>query len=102
MVLRKPAAASAAVLAALTIAVPAAGASAAVAAPAVRTAPVVLHGHHNAVRHGQREIAAGFDPGSLFCDFLVHQLIAAAQSGNLPLANAIANVTIYLCPNPAI
>jgi hypothetical protein len=74
---RKPLATLAAVTAALALAVPAASASAATTAPAVRTASV------------------GLDSGSLTCQLLVDQLRFAEMTGNTLWANSIANVLFY-------
>jgi hypothetical protein len=81
------------VAAALAVAVPAASASATTTAPAARTAHFGLPG-----------FGGGFPVGgsSLTCLFLQGQLIGAVHTGQLALANALANTVIYLCPNPAI
>jgi hypothetical protein len=77
---RKPMAALAAATAALALAVPASGASA--APPVARTAgPFGAHGP--AI------------PGSLPCQSLIRQVRFSLATGNTPLANVFSNVFIY-------
>ncbi|MCW3062981.1 MAG: hypothetical protein JWN32_153 [Solirubrobacterales bacterium] len=78
---RKPLAALAAVTAALALVVPAASASAATTAPAVRTAAVGVGGPLVA--------------GSLPCQILVGQIRFAALSGNTVWENVLSNVFVY-------
>jgi hypothetical protein len=78
---RKPLAALAAVTAALALAVPAANASAATSAPAVRTASIGVRG--------------GLVSGSLPCRILIGQLRFAELSGNTVWANVLSNVFVY-------
>ena len=78
MVRPKSLAASAAVMAALATAVPAANARAATTAAATRTAPTA------------RVIATG--PGSLPCVLLLNQMVLATRLGYYRLANSISVV----------
>jgi hypothetical protein len=71
----------AAVTASLALAVPAAGASSATTAPAVRTASIGV---------GGRLVS-----GSLPCQILVGQIRFAVRSGNTLWANGLSNVFIY-------
>jgi hypothetical protein len=68
---RKPLAALAAVTAAVAVAVPTASASAAT------TAPIV------------------FGPGSLYCEVLHSELMAAGDSGNIVMADYLGEVFVY-------
>jgi hypothetical protein len=79
---RKPLAASAAVTAALALAIPAASANAATTTHAVRT-PASLG------------VGGQLSPGSLGCGFLVSQLPFAQRPGNTLYLNFIANVLLY-------
>jgi hypothetical protein len=78
---QKPLAALAAGTAALALAVPAASASAATTAPAVRTTHVVVGGR--------------LVPGSLPCRILVREIQFAVLSRNTAWANVLSNVFIY-------
>jgi len=78
---RKPLAALAAVTAALALVVPAASASAATRAPAVRTASIGFGG--------------GLVAGSLPCQILVDQIRFAALTGNVPAENFLGEVLVY-------
>jgi hypothetical protein len=73
----------AAVTAALALAVPAAGASAATTAPAVH--------HHIAFI----PVGGLLPSGSLPCLILVHQIQFALLTGNPLLANVLSNVFLY-------
>lgn len=77
----KPLAALAAVTSALALAVPAASASAATTAPAVRTTSIGIGGH--------------LLPGSLRCGILVGELRFAALSGNALWVNYLGRVLQY-------
>lgn len=76
MSLRKPLAACAAVMAAFAIAGPATNASAATV-PTAHTAWV------------------GFGSGSLYCETLFAELVAAENSGNMWVTNYLSNVFVY-------
>jgi hypothetical protein len=96
---RQPRAAVAALTAALALAVPAAGATAATTAPAVRTASPAVRTVSPAVRTvspAVRTTAIGAGaralPGSLVCVLLVRQLRWAVLHGFTGLAAVTANV----------
>lgn len=76
---RKPMAALAAATAAVAIAIPASGASA--ATPVARNAPFGAHGL--------------YEPGSPSCQLLVRRVRFFSATGVMPAANLFSNVFVY-------